>query len=101
MERTHPVNEAQEQAEFASAYELERQLEAAERRYVEARSASIKAREEWRAISVQPGANAVAIQAAKGRFDAVAARCSRLRDLIEKQRIVRLMPAGRVLLLPV
>lgn len=84
MERSLETNEAREQAEFNDAYELEQQLESAERRYAEARGASIKAREEWRAISTQPGASAASIQAAKIRFDAVAARCSRLHDLIDK-----------------
>src|SRR5262249_17904264 len=86
MERTLRSNQVQsrEQAEFASAYELEQQLESAERRYAEARSASNKARDEWRAVSAQPGGPAAAIQAAKARFDAVAARCARLHDLIDK-----------------
>ena len=75
---------AVEQRVPADGYDLERQLRTAERRYAEARGAADKAREEWRALSVHPKATADAIQAARGRFEAVAARCNRLRATIEE-----------------
>jgi hypothetical protein len=84
MERSIRVNQIDERAEFNDAYELERQLASAERRYAQSRAASHKAREEWRAISLRTDVSPQAIAAAKARFDAVAARANRLRDLIEE-----------------
>ena len=65
-------------------YDLERQLRTAERRYAEARSAADKARDEWRRLSAHPGARAESIQGARARFEAVAARCNRLRNIIDE-----------------
>ncbi|HTU66645.1 MAG TPA: hypothetical protein VMF52_11890 [Steroidobacteraceae bacterium] len=83
MEQTLRSSHGEDRKDAGNSYELEQQLEAAERRYAEARGASTKAREEWRAISVQPGATPAAIEAARARFDAIAARCKRLHDLID------------------
>jgi hypothetical protein len=78
-----PTVKAHEQRLPIDGFDLERQLQAAERRYAEARSSADKAREEWRALTVHPGAEAGAILAARGKFEAVAARCNRLRTMIE------------------
>lgn len=72
-----------EQGVLADGYHLERQLQIAARRYAEARRSVDQARDDWRALSVQPGASAGAILAARARFEAVAARCNRLRSMIE------------------
>ncbi|HUQ09798.1 MAG TPA: hypothetical protein VM146_05735 [Steroidobacteraceae bacterium] len=72
-----------EQRLLIEGFDLERQLKVAERRYAEARSSADKAREEWRALTVLAGAKAEAISAARERFEAVAARCNRLRSVIE------------------
>lgn len=74
---------AHEQRFAVDGFDLERQLQDAERHYAEARSSADKAREEWRSLSVHPGAKAGAILAARGKFEAVAARCGRLRTVIE------------------
>jgi hypothetical protein len=71
-------------SDFHNAYDLERQLEIAERRYAEARAGCDKAREELRAIVSQPGSVAADVLGARTRFDAASARCVRLRDLIDE-----------------
>lgn len=83
MERSLRQRESRERADFASTYDLEQQLKVAERRYEEARAAGDKAREELRALTIRPSATAQAVQVARTRFDALAARCTRLRDLID------------------
>ena len=72
-----------EQRVLADGYDLERQLRTAERRYAEARSAADKARDEWRTLSSHPGAKPEHVQAARAKFEAVAARCNRLRNVID------------------
>lgn len=83
MERSMREGKSDPHAELATGYDLERQLETAERRYAEARAASDKARAELRALSTQEPSNVSAIGAARSRFEVIAARCTRLRDLIE------------------
>jgi hypothetical protein len=78
-----PTVKAHRQRLAIDGFDLERQLQTAERHYAEARSSADKAREEWRALSVHPGVEARAVLAARGRFEAVAARCNRLRTVIE------------------
>lgn len=67
----------------ADGYDLERQLRIAERRYVDARSLADKARDEWRALSAQPSPKPELVKAARAKFEAVAARCQRLRNVID------------------
>jgi hypothetical protein len=68
----------------ADGYDLEKQLQIARRRYAQARESAYQAREEWRASLVHPAAKPEDVQAARAKFDAVAARCSRLRTVIEE-----------------
>lgn len=84
MDRSLRMTSDAERAEFTSAFELEQRLQAAERRYAEARASTDKARAELREISVRRVSNPIATQAARGRFESLAARCTRLRDLIER-----------------
>lgn len=63
--------------------ELERQLHLAEKHYVEAREIAEKAREELRALMIQTAPRPAAILAARAKFEAVAARCSRLLGVID------------------
>jgi chromosome segregation ATPase len=83
MDRSLRMTSDAERAEFTSAYELEQQLKAAERRYAEARAAADKARAELRELSARRESSPIATQAARGRFESLAARCARLRDVIE------------------
>jgi chromosome segregation ATPase len=82
--RNLATTNAAEQRVLADGYDLERQLRTAERRYAEARSAADQARDEWRRLSAHPGAKAESIQGARARFEAVAARCNRLRNIIDE-----------------
>jgi chromosome segregation ATPase len=68
---------------LVNSYDLERQLQTAERRYAEARAAADKAREDWRALSIHPSTRPDQVQAARAKFEAVAARCNRLRNIID------------------
>lgn len=68
---------------LADGFHLERQLRSAERHYAEAREAADQAREEWRSLSIRPDARPTQVLAARAKFKAVAARCSRLRNVIE------------------
>lgn len=84
MERSTTVRGFRVTAEMGNGYDLERQLAIAEKRYAEARGAADKARAEWRTLMTQAGANPAAVRAAQAQFEAVAARCGKLRDLIER-----------------
>jgi hypothetical protein len=81
---TFATANAAEQRVLADGLDLERQLYNAERHYAEARRSADRAREEWRALSVQPSATASAIAAARSKFEAVAERCKRLLCVIEE-----------------
>lgn len=83
MERStrHVSNGAH--GEFLESYDLEQELELAERRYAEARAAFEKARAEERALSAQRMVNPQLLEDSRTRLKAVAARCGRLRALIE------------------
>lgn len=83
MERSFRSKESEDRAEFLTGYDLEQQRSVAERRYAEARAAADKAREELRTLSARPEANPQLVEVARAKFDAVAARCGRLRTLIE------------------
>ena len=63
--------------------ELERQLRLAEKHYAEARHAAEQARDELRTLMTQAAQRPAAIRAARAKFEAVAARCSRLRGIID------------------
>lgn len=77
------TSDAAEQHVLTEAFDLERQLRTAERHYAEAREAADRARDEWRSLSIHAGAQTSQVQAARARFEAVAARCNRLRNAIE------------------
>ncbi|HEX6638353.1 MAG TPA: hypothetical protein VF033_11915 [Steroidobacteraceae bacterium] len=64
-------------------YDLERQLRLARRHYEDACAAACQARDEWRALSTHPRARAADVAAVREKFRAVAARCNRLRAVIE------------------
>lgn len=83
MERSSRLKETADRADFRNGYDLEQQLAVAERRYAEARGAFDKAREEVRALSVQKDAKPQLVESARTKVAAVAARCGRLRTLIE------------------
>lgn len=70
-------------APVAHALELERQLRLVEQHYVEARHAAEQAREELRALMIRAVARPAAIVATRAKLQAVAARCSRLLEVIE------------------
>ena len=84
MERSIHPTQAKPDVEFLSTYDLERQLDTAERRYGETRAAADKARAEWRDLLGREGSTEAALLAARGRFDALATRCARLRDHIDE-----------------
>src|SRR5699024_3059609 len=67
-----------------AVHDLEHQLRVAERHYAEARAAASRARDEWRVLLVHPKATPARVQALREKFDAVAARCNRLRNVIDE-----------------
>ena len=73
-----------EQHLLANAFDLERQLRSAERHYADAREAADRARDEWRSLSIRQDARPTQVLAARAKFEAVAARCNRLRSMIEQ-----------------
>lgn len=64
--------------------DLERQLHTAESHYAETLVAVDKAREEWRELSVHSDVRPAMVFAAKTKFEAVAARYLRLRQVIDE-----------------
>jgi Tfp pilus assembly protein PilE len=82
MENLATANVA-EQHLLAERFDLERQLQTAERHYADARMAADQARDEWRALSIRVNARPAQVLAARARFEAVAARCNRLRNVID------------------
>jgi len=71
-------------ASSAVGHALERQLQIAERRYAQARSLADKCRDEWRTLSAHPKVTPEIVQAARAKFEAVAARCRRLLQVIDE-----------------
>ncbi len=67
-----------------TTHDLERQLRVAGRRYAEARAAATRARDEWRALLIHPKATPEGVRALREQFEAVAARCNRLRNVIDE-----------------
>ena len=63
-------------------YEVEAQLADAEQRYVQARDRSRKARDECHALEAEQDSRADMVKAARQRFEAAEAKCTRLRQLI-------------------
>ena len=70
-------------APVSLALELERQLRLVEKHYAEARHAAEQARNELRTLMTRAAQRPAAIRAARTKFEAVAARCSRLRGIID------------------
>ncbi len=66
-----------------AVHDLERQLHNAESHFADTMLAVDKAREEWRELSVDPGVQPAMVCAAKCKFEAVAARYIRLRQVID------------------
>lgn len=66
-----------------AGFELERQLHLVEKHYADARHAAETARDELRALLVKAVQRPGSIAAARAKFEAVAARCSRLLRIIE------------------
>lgn len=66
-----------------AAFDLESQLQLARRHYSDARAAADQARDEWRSLTIHSRAAASQVLAARARFEAIAARCSRLRNVID------------------
>lgn len=73
-----------EQVVLADRHELERQLRIAERHYAHALATADQARDEWRALLINPHSRPAQVTAGRARFEAVAARCDRLRVVIDK-----------------
>ncbi|MEJ0086443.1 MAG: hypothetical protein WDO72_12215 [Pseudomonadota bacterium] len=71
-------------AEVVSGDERERRLALAEQRYAAARDAYDKARAELRELASRSDAKPQLVAAARARLDAVVARCTRLRALIDE-----------------
>jgi hypothetical protein len=82
MEHSLAFDEGFEGAQLPEGYELERQRSITLRRYAEAREASRLAHEEYRACESQADARAELIEAARLKFEAAAARCVRLRNIL-------------------
>lgn len=64
-------------------FELERQLHLVEKHYADARHVAEAARDELRALSILAKPMPGSIAAARTKFEAVAARCSRLLEVID------------------
>ena len=70
-------------APVSLALNLERQLRLVEKHHAEARHAAEQAREELRTLMTRAAHRPADIRAARAKFEAVAARCSRLRGIID------------------
>jgi predicted nucleic acid-binding Zn-ribbon protein len=68
---------------FVNTDDVKQQLVETERRYAEVRASVDKARAELREISARKGSSPISTSAARGRFEALADRCRRLRDHID------------------
>lgn len=81
----HPGTTADAAAQDArlAQCDLEQQLHLAVRHYADACAAAVQARDEWRALSTHPDARPAQVAALREKFQAVAARCNRLRGVIE------------------
>jgi hypothetical protein len=75
---------AAEQVVLADRKDLERQFRIAERHYAHALATADQARDQWRALLTHPESAHAQVSAARARFEAVAARCDRLRVIIDK-----------------
>lgn len=84
MERSNVAAAAAAQDARVLGYDLERQIRAAERHYAEARRAADEARDQWRALLTSVRARPEQVAAARAKFEAVAARCGRLRGVIDE-----------------
>lgn len=84
MERLNHVDNDSHRAEFADGEDLERRLAVAEQRYAAAREDYDKARAELRELNSRKNVNPQLVQSARGRLEAVVARCARLRTLIDQ-----------------
>jgi hypothetical protein len=81
MENQVTVNAVE--TSLLAAFDLESQLQLARRHYLDARAAADQAREEWRSLTIHANARPSQLLAARARFEAVAARCNRLRNVID------------------
>lgn len=79
-----PIFENEARGAGDDAFELERQLALAERRYVEARERAQRARDECHALEADFDARVEVVKQARLQYDAAQAKCLRLRNLIEE-----------------
>ena len=86
MEHLDPSRAAAKPEVLALGFDLMAQLQAAETHYNEACDAAFLARDELRRLTTREGSLPECIAAARARFEAIAARCTRLRDVIEDLR---------------
>lgn len=83
MDRPAHSNNAVRGFERASSHDLERRLALAEQRYAAARDAGENARAELRELTIRKAVDPHVLKSAKARLEAITARCSRLRMLID------------------
>jgi len=82
MERSMSRRAGLERISEGDAFEVEAHLADAEQRYAQARDRSRKARDECHALEAEQHAPAELVRAARQRYDAAEAKCTRLRELI-------------------
>ena len=83
MQEHRIAAEASRQDALIQSSALERQFRLVQRHYREACAAAVDARDAWRAMTVHAGARPAQIAALRAKFQAVAARCVRLRAVME------------------
>ena len=84
MEHSSQLNDTVHRPECADMHDLERRLSLAMQRYAAARDASTSARAQLRELNSGEAVSECLVKSARARFDAVAARCGRLRSLIDE-----------------
>lgn len=83
MEHSTSRLSARQRASDGEEYDLEAQLALAEQRYAQARARCCKARDECHALEAEQDARADLVEAARARYEAAEAKCTRLREFIE------------------
>ena len=82
MERPMSRIAGRERIAAGDEYDVEAQLADAEQRYAQARDRSRKARDECHALEADHKVRADVVMAARQRYEAAEAKCTRLRQLI-------------------
>lgn len=83
MQEHRIASEASTRDALIQSPALERQLRLVQRHYREACAAVLEARDAWGAMMVHAGARPGQVAALRAKFQAVAARCARLRAVME------------------